>query len=488
LKASHPWILHDLGTSREHIALLRQMYASIYSSEFLADERESLENMERYLELREEGWYGRNNYHILVATAEDGRPVAAAILDYLEEANAGMLEFLVVARRERGRGLGKWLLDASEAVLERDAREKTGRSLDWIAGEMEDPFLVPPIPLSEAEPGQLDPVARARVWSRWGYRRLRFPYIQPALSSEQNAVENLLLIGKLQRSDYLTQGVPSSVVKSVLHGYMRWAMRIENPEDQTEYRRMAEWLEPHERVASVRLLDYIGENPSIPLETRAIEGPDDPDLAGVSTLYSQCFAAGPTALDPTAFEELLRRREARDDHRWHLWSLRAFAGDPVGGLASFFSFPGAGFAGFVALAPPLRGQGRLRQLLARMEIRMLSDFPDVQAMYLECNYGDPVVGVFRKVGFREINVDYCQPLLPMAAAQGNHASRLHLLYKPLGDVLVEPVLHRDNLLADVKHIFRVVYEVPHPAAHPAYRALEHASDRWLRGRVPWLER
>ncbi len=43
--------------------------------------------MERYLGLKAQGWYRKNNYHIIVAT-EAGEFIAGAIADFLAEANA----------------------------------------------------------------------------------------------------------------------------------------------------------------------------------------------------------------------------------------------------------------------------------------------------------------------------------------------------------------------------------------------------------------
>jgi hypothetical protein len=56
----------ELTYQREDRERLQRFYRELYIPEFPdEDERESLENMERYLELKEQGWYGKNNYHII---------------------------------------------------------------------------------------------------------------------------------------------------------------------------------------------------------------------------------------------------------------------------------------------------------------------------------------------------------------------------------------------------------------------------------------
>src|SRR4029077_6881574 len=112
----------ELSASAEDRARLRTFYDTLYVGEFPdPDERESRENMERYLALKAQGWYGRNNYHILLA-AEDGRPVVCVILAQPAAANAGVLEFLVVAPHRRGVGLGTRVFGQAEQHLEQDAQ------------------------------------------------------------------------------------------------------------------------------------------------------------------------------------------------------------------------------------------------------------------------------------------------------------------------------------------------------------------------------
>ena len=96
----------ELSNRDEDFAILERFYRDLYVSEFPdPDERESLANMKEYLRLKAQGWYRDNNYHLLIAL-DAGRPCGAAISDYLAEANAGAIEFLVVDPLQRGSGLG----------------------------------------------------------------------------------------------------------------------------------------------------------------------------------------------------------------------------------------------------------------------------------------------------------------------------------------------------------------------------------------------
>jgi hypothetical protein len=84
-----PFTLTEIEDRPADLYLFSDFYAEVYVPEFPdANERESLENMRDYLRRKRDGWYGANNYHILVATVL-GRPVGCAIADYLAESNTG---------------------------------------------------------------------------------------------------------------------------------------------------------------------------------------------------------------------------------------------------------------------------------------------------------------------------------------------------------------------------------------------------------------
>jgi GNAT superfamily N-acetyltransferase len=150
------------------------------------DERESLETLQQNLINRSNGFYGANNYRIVLGL--DGEvPVAACIADYLAESNCGAIEYILVSEDRRGEGLGRRIHDYTVGVLLGDANTAGKSGLDAIMVEINDPYQV------SAESDNVDPFDRVMMWHKWGYQRLRFPYEQPALSVEQAAVTCLLL-------------------------------------------------------------------------------------------------------------------------------------------------------------------------------------------------------------------------------------------------------------------------------------------------------
>ena len=236
--------IREINASDEDLKLLARVYDGLYIAEFPdPDERESLPNMQTYLRKKAQGWYGEINYHILVLMERD-KPVGLSISDYLARANAGVIEFILTDPANRRSGYGRTLLDHTEAVLAQDARAGGSRADGMpfcIVAEMNDPAAK-----SDVE-DNLDPAVRAGIWSRWGYRKLDFRYVQPALSPEQKSVEGLLLIAK-------PMDMPSAAalageqVRMILLEYMRLAMRIDQPDVLPEYKVMSGTLGDNVRL------------------------------------------------------------------------------------------------------------------------------------------------------------------------------------------------------------------------------------------------
>lgn len=475
----------ELSASSEDRRLLERFFEELYLPEFPhPDERESLENMVRYLELKAAGWYGTNNYHILLAFDGD-RLVGGSVSDFLAEANAGVIEFIVVAPACRGRGTGTALLQRTEAAIVSDAGRQRARAPDHFLAELEDPFKVSP------RSAAVDAFARAVIWHRWGYRRLDFPYAQPALSAQQRPASHLMLLLKASdgrhrdmRAD-APAAIPADVVRRIVHEYLRWAMRLPDPEQSPEYVTMAHHLDATDSVETLSLLAYVGRDPERSVSIREVVEGSDPDLAGVLSLYCQAFPPGPTTVEPDALAPG-RERGRRADHVRHLWAIRSSPAAPVQGMASFFTLPGAGFGGYVALDRALRGTGWLRPLLARIEEQMVRDDRGARGWYIECDpLGSPPAR-FAAAGFREVAVTYRQPSLrPGHAAVPDATPRVHLMYKEFGRTYHDPLVTRHDLLAAVEWIFRVVYRIDDPRRHPLFRDLERQTVPWSESGVRW---
>jgi GNAT superfamily N-acetyltransferase len=453
--------IRDLGTSAADRELLRAFYEHLYVPAFPdADERESLANIQRYLDLKATGWYGANNYHVRVLL-DGGEPAGGTIADYLAGPRTGVIEFLVVAPGRRERGLGRRLLDDVETALAADARVAGGPGLRAVAAEMNDPFRC------SLELDSMDPFQRLLIWSQWGYSKLDFPYVQPALSARQRPVVSMLLAWKPVSET--GAAVAADTVKRVVHEYLRWAMRIEQPQHSAEFAGMARYLDARAQVSLVPLDHYVGHDSGRPLAIREITA-GDPDLPAVRDLYAAHFPDSATAVRASVLGGEPAAASRGGDHAYHLWALRPAPEAPVAGLASFYTLPDAGFGGYVALAAPLRGTGRLPLLLARIETRMVHDRLGATGWFIECD--DAAVARFRRAGFYQVAIPYRQPPL----RPGAPAPALHLLYKSFGRAYAPPTLGGAELLAALRRIQTVVYRIERPQDDALCRDLARAID------------
>lgn len=452
----------EIDESPAGLAALERFYHERYVAEFPdPDERESLANMRNYLALKAAGWYGPNNYHIVVAEV-DGEAVGGVVFDYLAASNAGVIEFLFVADSVRGSGLGRALLEAAIATLREDARVRRGRRLAAVVAEMNDPFHRP------STPDNLDPFLRAAIWGRWGFHALGFPYVQPALSAGQQKVEGLLLIVRpLLR--VAPAGVRSRWVAAVVADYLRWAMRIDEPTTHPDYRVMAGYLGARARIPLQPLQHYVGEDPqrAFSIEDLGAAGPR-PAAGCIDALVALARAAIPAAGRVAAaadFEHALAAAHGGGPP-YHLWTLRAPGEAAVSGMASFFTLPSAGFGGYIVLSGALRGRGLLPLLLARIERRMIEDGGGSRGWFIEC--GEESVAAFLRCGFTELVLDYRPPTVG-AAAPAALPERLRLLYKRFGLACRPLRLDTGFVRLALREILRAVYGVAAPARHPCYQ-------------------
>ncbi|MBU1699288.1 MAG: GNAT family N-acetyltransferase [Candidatus Eisenbacteria bacterium] len=476
--SKHSFEKLEVSTEAADIGLLRQFYASIYIAEFPdANERESLENMERYISLKADGWYQRNNYHILLYL-ENGIPVAGSIIDYLAGANVGVIEFLVVSSSLRRSGLGSQLLQWTESVLHRDSISAGHGGWDYIIAEMNDPFK------SYERDDSMDGFERALVWDRWGYMKTDFPYVQPSLSADQLPVRNLLLMCKPGRGSD-PDAIPAMTLKKAVYGYVIWAMRIYEPDSNQECLAMSRFLTSRTKVGLTSLAAYVAaENSRQLVYTDLAQIPRD-EIDCLLDIYESEFGEGPTSFPRELFRKsLLSRRHEGKPYEYHFISIKRRAEGTPHGMASVFAFPDAGFGGYVVLDKVLRGKGHLAEIIALLERCMLMDRRGATGWFGECDEADGSLSIFSKRGFYEVDVTYRQPPLsgrpPYNIAD---APVLHLIYKAFGAQYSPPDLMARDFLGAMEWIFRIIYRIDNPSTSDYYEDLRRQIGQ--RELVPW---
>ncbi|MGC9071209.1 MAG: GNAT family N-acetyltransferase [Acidilobus sp.] len=204
-------------TPKDH-SLLAMMY-DLYRRIFRVDEEaETLENLERYLKLKETDYYGDNAYHVIVALLS-GDVIGFVIGDYYAEPSVAVIEFLGVREDMRGMGFGRLLESEFVRTAMSDA-SRVRRELRGVFIEVED-----------VERGMLG--SSALFWSRLGYRFVPVRYIQPPLSAGKRQAVGLRLMFRPTRPSAELSG---DLLLSFLRSYFKYAMSISDPEEREEYR------------------------------------------------------------------------------------------------------------------------------------------------------------------------------------------------------------------------------------------------------------
>ena len=138
--------------------------------------------------------------------------------------------------------------------------------------------------------------------------------------------------------------MPSPILKQVIYNFIIWAMRIENPNLNNDFREMERFLEKRKNVELASLAKYVGAK-SIrklifsdlatigfndlvrELQTRATE--DKNDFSNIPREFLKHFSLN---------------TEVRDkSYNYHLFSIKKGSRGPKG-LVLFFTLPSAGFS------------------------------------------------------------------------------------------------------------------------------------------------
>lgn len=233
------------------LSLLADFYANIYLRSFPnPNERETLDSILDYLQRKDQGWYGRNNFHVLIAHSPNGTE-GGIIFDYLDLSNCGVVEFIAVKEGNQSAGLGTKLFRKALEYLTVDARMNSKPGPDYIFCEVE--TITHPI-LSRKD---------LAFWSKMGFQKLQFEYTQPALSDSKQSVHSLdlaVLVVSAMQSDRTSIAAPK--LAQFLVDYARFAMSIESPTENQEVDSMLQQLEHcnNGRINLTNMVKQIGDH------------------------------------------------------------------------------------------------------------------------------------------------------------------------------------------------------------------------------------
>ena len=207
-----------------------QFFTSVYIPAFPnPDERESLENMMMYLRQKQQGSYGKNNYHILLVKNKEQQVVGGVICDYFKASNSGVIEFIAIGREFQSMKIGSYLYYMALNTLNKDAKSNGHKGIDYMFCEIENPALL----VEEASKKYF------YFWNKLGFQKIEFEYVQPPLDGNKAAVDSLwFVVLKMINKKTVIEGIETELVKSVLYDYAKYAMGIEVPERSRQMAQM----------------------------------------------------------------------------------------------------------------------------------------------------------------------------------------------------------------------------------------------------------
>jgi GNAT superfamily N-acetyltransferase len=191
------------ATERPDSPVLDQFFAGYDRAFVLPDEREELDGFRTCLAINPESRHRFGRHHrelVLVAADTNGVMLGGAnfLATRIDAPPAGhpavavALNYVFVEAAARGRGLSRRLLDAVARLANRsvDLPDDAGWPAMFI--EQNDPLrMTDQDYAADTSHAGIDQIDRLALWARLGAKLVDFPYVQPALSLEQDPDDRL---------------------------------------------------------------------------------------------------------------------------------------------------------------------------------------------------------------------------------------------------------------------------------------------------------
>lgn len=223
---------------KETLSALGKFYTEVYMDCFPdSNERESFDNLLLYL--NQANGVTAYAYHILLAMDDNEEVVGGAIFDYFKSTNAGVIEFLAVKSDLQTSGIGTQVYKRVREILSADAYKNGKQKLSSIFCEIDSP-----------EYSKASIKKYLYFWNKHGYKHLEFSYIQPSLSPVQEPVTGLWFAV----ANMSEEGISGMYVLKVIYDYMKYAMQIETPELNSEFKAMEKELKSKSDVSRLPII------------------------------------------------------------------------------------------------------------------------------------------------------------------------------------------------------------------------------------------
>lgn len=194
-----------------------ESFFEIYRNIFHLSGKDNIEKIKKYLLYKTTGFYGHDNYHIIIAKETD--IVGFIIGYYYHSSSFGIIESIGVDEGTRGKSISRILLTEFEILAKNDAINSTNL-LNGLMVEVEDPQK------TESSNNSLP------FWDHCSYKLVCINYSKPSnLDAKLHAQNDLLLIKNLDGRSY----IDVRIFLSLLKDHFIYATGNNNPEELEEF-------------------------------------------------------------------------------------------------------------------------------------------------------------------------------------------------------------------------------------------------------------
>ena len=129
------------------------------------------------------------------------------IFAYLSKINVGLIEYIAVSKKYRKKGIATKILNYTVDILNNESKKKNIKRIEFICGEVEKVLK--------------DKQDKHYFWNKYGFKKLDFKYIQPALDENKKDVEIMTfgIMTKIPGVEFDKETINSSLLKEILYEY-----------------------------------------------------------------------------------------------------------------------------------------------------------------------------------------------------------------------------------------------------------------------------
>lgn len=190
-------------SKKETMDFFYKFYNEVLVPNFIPDELETIEQFEERLHDRNENY----NYYIYVILNKNEDVLGGVVFDYIVKNNVGFIEYIATNSKFKRHGVGSFCLNLVTKILNNNAMSHNMERVQFICGEVQ----------KESDCKQ----SKHFFWDKFGFKKLDFSYIQPALDDNKEDVTNMDfgIMTKFPNAEFNKDFIDSDMLISLLFDY-----------------------------------------------------------------------------------------------------------------------------------------------------------------------------------------------------------------------------------------------------------------------------